>query len=593
MARRWMLDEIPAMATENSQNKTLVRLDEGGYSDYVPMLWRGDGKYTRSSIEDTMTDYNNSAWAAVDLDIFDPLEELLPKATSRGIKVHAWINVNRRVAGTAARLDDPSQAGNWHHDLWYNGDGTGEIANALDGPLTWGILDGAGINGGWSAYIISIMKEMMDNYPTLSGLFLDFLRTGGLGAGQGYYGQPFLDETTATVSSGNYFLPNVNAQSDDWNLWVDWVEERVTGPIVDAIKAYRDANHPAMEISIWGITTDEDGTRPTGTTGTSWTDRQSQGSYVTKWAQEGRCDFVYQGWYGDDINWTDILAQDTTDGIETKIIPNPGCTGGATLKQVSDRWVSAETAENVGGIAMYNYGSWITADYQNTMKDNVFDQSGSLTLKADLRIATQAGSKVVGGTQIASRASRATQVGSDGTLGYASQNLTENSDNPGSDSWSTTGTMTPNVLDSDGEYHACHVVLGNTNNINQVTGAHADGVSGERIEPSVWIKGVTSSGTFRLYNAATFLNGRWDIDFAALSGVWEFLDRDHAAVTVITEFTWHASNTGFGFYGLAADQEFYFYHPQLNFGTVAQTYTPNINTVGPHFGPRLGSHVYG
>lgn len=61
--------------------------------------------------------------------------------------------------------------------------------------------------------------------------------------------------------------------------------------------------------------------------------------------------------------------------------------------------------------------------------------------------------------------------------------------------------------------------------------------TGTRNEIGFYLKRVTTSGTLRLECANGASNGRWDINLALLGTGWNHIQRDHAAVTIVTEFT--------------------------------------------------------
>jgi hypothetical protein len=93
-------------------------------------------------------------------------------------------------------------------------------------------------------------------------------------------------------------------------------------------------------------------------------------------------------------------------------------------------------------------------------------------------------------------------------------------------------------------------VDGTANSATNVTGLGASGVNDiyqagsgttiantARFEPSFYIKKVTASGTMQMVNTVGAANGQWAINFATLGSGWERITRNHAAVTVTTEFT--------------------------------------------------------
>lgn len=93
-------------------------------------------------------------------------------------------------------------------------------------------------------------------------------------------------------------------------------------------------------------------------------------------------------------------------------------------------------------------------------------------------------------------------------------------------------------------------------------------IAGQRVEPSLYIKKITTTGILRLVNP-TGSSGRWDIDFAKLDSGWETITRDHPAVSIVAEFIAHLTNkqSGHHFYTLGGPLDFYVDLCQLETGT--------------------------
>lgn len=81
-----------------------------------------------------------------------------------------------------------------------------------------------------------------------------------------------------------------------------------------------------------------------------------------------------------------------------------------------------------------------------------------------------------------------------------------------------------------------------------------------RVENAFWIKRISTTGTLGVYNSAHATLGSWTIDLALLSSGWERITRDHAAVTILIEFTADGSGqAGLNFYRNAGASALSFY----------------------------------
>ncbi len=64
--------------------------------------------------------------------------------------------------------------------------------------------------------------------------------------------------------------------------------------------------------------------------------------------------------------------------------------------------------------------------------------------------------------------------------------------------------------------------------------------------PSFYIKRISTTGILEMVNPVNVNYGEWDIDLSALSDNWEYITKDHAAVTVVNAF----NNTNSANYGM-------------------------------------------
>lgn len=132
---------------------------------------------------------------------------------------------------------------------------------------------------------------------------------------------------------------------------------------------------------------------------------------------------------------------------------------------------------------------------------------------------------------------------------------------------------------ANGATAATNVGATPTNDLYQVaTGFSGAGV---RVEPSVWIQRVTTSGTLRLGDPAVgFANGRWDINFALLGTGWNRITRAHPAVTVVAEFvTDGTSRSGIDFTAASGTFDFNFWGAQVEEATFSSSTIPTTSAV--------------
>lgn len=139
--------------------------------------------------------------------------------------------------------------------------------------------------------------------------------------------------------------------------------------------------------------------------------------------------------------------------------------------------------------------------------------------------------------------------------------------------WTKRGTcvVTPNaVVAPDGNLTADQIsgVALAGNDIFQAVGTL---ISGARYEPSFWLQRVSTVGTIQFTNPATTAVGDWRIDLSLLGAGWNWITRNHPAVTVVVEFSGHSTGVCGHFWramsGVALT--FNLWHSQLELGTVS------------------------
>ena len=149
---------------------------------------------------------------------------------------------------------------------------------------------------------------------------------------------------------------------------------------------------------------------------------------------------------------------------------------------------------------------------------------------------------------------------------------------PNSTDWIFRGTVTGTNVE---EGHA----LGPTCQIRGLGDIYVDDIykiftalsSGNRFEPSLHIKAVSTSGILKLWHPRGGAYGDWSIAMASLStSAFEHITRDHASVTITTEFTTHPDNqVGLLLYTASGTLDFDILGCQTEEGTVS---TPTIKT---------------
>lgn len=100
---------------------------------------------------------------------YDPLDYIIRKAHSEGIKVHAWVNVCRIWRGKTLP-QDPKHVVNLHPD-WLNKDSTGSRMASEGIFIDPGVPDARD-------YVVSVIKDIVINYD-VDGIHLDYIRYPG------------------------------------------------------------------------------------------------------------------------------------------------------------------------------------------------------------------------------------------------------------------------------------------------------------------------------------------------------------------------------------------------------------------------------
>lgn len=102
---------------------------------------------------------------------------------------------------------------------------------------------------------------------------------------------------------------------------------------------------------------------------------------------------------------------------------------------------------------------------------------------------------------------------------------------------------------------------------------------GARYEPSFWLKlPAPINDGIQFTNPATTAVGNWQIDLNKVATGWNWITRNHPAVSIVTEFTAHTSGvSGLFWRSLSGNPiSFYVWGPMLEPGTVSHDYVPAV-----------------
>jgi hypothetical protein len=140
--------------------------------------------------------------AALDYSKFDPFAEALSHGHKIGLQIHAWITINEDDHGWGLQSEFTKSHPQFR---WIKRDGT-----PYHSQLSFSFPE-------VRAYKLSILQELLTSYPTLDGLFLDWIRTGDVrdnpqtdpeGVANFGYEQPNLDSFQSQYHLDPHTLPN-------------------------------------------------------------------------------------------------------------------------------------------------------------------------------------------------------------------------------------------------------------------------------------------------------------------------------------------------------------------------------------------------
>ena len=162
-----------------SKAKIVEMLDEAkriGCTDVIAQVYRGNRSWFRSTMADT------TPWREIkDAEGIDCLRFLIDEAHARGLKLHAWFNVFRitrntnapmlkKLGRTIAIMDNHGRSVLDYKDFRIPNP-AGRYYELSDETL---VLDPGNLDV--HGYQLAVIKEVLEGYPGLDGVHLDFLR---------------------------------------------------------------------------------------------------------------------------------------------------------------------------------------------------------------------------------------------------------------------------------------------------------------------------------------------------------------------------------------------------------------------------------
>ncbi len=245
----------------------------------------------------------------------DPLKDLLEQARSKGIRVHAWINVYNLSTSPSPkaleRLGDKAlTADNTGRSVKeYLAAGRPDSEPELDTPGYW--LDPASPEA--QEFVLAAVRELVKGYPDLAGIHLDFIRYP--------YALPL--KPVSTVSKGVEFgygeaarlrfpaetggdLPLKNATAPALRRFADWRRDQVT----ELTGKIRSEVPSRMKLSAAGL---------------AWSDRAYLSAFQDwrRWLEERTVDFVVSMTYSRDERFHRYLVDSAVASEPPRITGSP------------------------------------------------------------------------------------------------------------------------------------------------------------------------------------------------------------------------------------------------------------------------------
>lgn len=280
---------------------------------------------------------------------FDPLQYMLDKAHSMGIKVHAWI-----VLGPVCPASDPVTQQPTHvcvthgpriadPERWTTATFSGKQVSDLDFGHPSAVQ-----------YLERVVQNLLQNYPSLDGIHWDYVRYAGPEYG---YNQVSIDRF-----NGAYNRPGGSRPDPYDPLWAQWRRDRVT-EVVRRLYIRSKAINPQIQVSAATITWGGAGSE----TPESWPKSAAYGRVFQDWRawlEEGILDFAVpmhyfaegkpqqRDWYN---SW---LAWDHQHTGKRAIVPGMGAwlnNADEVMAQTQRALAPDATGQTLAGVAFYSY----------------------------------------------------------------------------------------------------------------------------------------------------------------------------------------------------------------------------------------------
>jgi hypothetical protein len=180
-----------------------------------------------------------------------------------------------------------------------------------------------------------------------------------------------------------------------------------------------------------------------------------------------------------------------------------------------------------------------------------------------------------------SRSSEATLFNENGDLSLSEHNLVPNSANI--TGWTSTGSPSKNSQSGGGPFGDNHTLLQTVTTTAYVTLAHQASASPE-YSVGLWLKYFSASGVISIENPSGVTLGQWTIPMNALVN-WEFITKDHPAVTVVHPFVGTSGSGGLRIRALSGGLRVRVARVQTNHGPTLHDFVATSGSA--HFGMRI------
>ncbi len=307
------------------------------------MRRHGDSRYN-NSIEPRAADHTLAP-----ANEFDPLEYLIEKAHSEGIKVHAWL-----VVTVTCRNNDPLR-GHPQHVCTHHGPGVPD-------PVRWTTATYSGVQvgdldfGHPSAihHMEAVVQHLLHHYPGLDGIHFDFMRYSDQEFG---YNRVSLDRFNRAHGYPASYRPRPTDP-----VWSQWRRDRMT-ELMRRLYIRSKAINPKIEVSVATITWGGIGSY-------SLDDWPNSAAYSRvfqdwrAWLEEGIMDFALPMHYFEEGNarsrgWYDSwLAWDRANTGRRAIVAGMGSwlnTPDQGIAQIQRALMPDAQGRALSGVAFYSY----------------------------------------------------------------------------------------------------------------------------------------------------------------------------------------------------------------------------------------------